>query len=128
MNGLAQITLDGQPVALKFGMPALQRISQKMATNDLFNGAQWNDLGISHILYAGYVNHCAMKDVLPVYEFEKFYSYVEDAEDEVVIKEIAAAVQVFVDSKLVKELVDKKKVTTLETTNLSTGTTSNPLL
>ena len=128
MNGLAQITLDGQPVALKFGMPALQRISQKMATNDLFNGEQWNDLGISHILYAGYVNHCAMKDILPVYEFEKFYSYVEDAEEEATIKEIAAAVQVFVDSKMVKELVDKKKVTTLETTNPSTGTTSNPLL
>lgn len=128
MNGLAQITLDGQTVALKFGMPALQRIAQKMATNDLFNGEQWNDLGISHILYAGYVNHCAMKDILPVYEFEKFYSYVEDAEDEATIKEIAAAVQVFVDSKMVKELVDKKKAMTQETTSPLTGTTSNPLL
>lgn len=128
MNGLAQITLDGQSVALKFGMPALQRISQKMTTNDLFNGDQWNDLGISHILFAGYVNHCAMKDILPAYEFEKFYSYVEDAEEEVTIKEIAAAVQVFVDSKLVKELVDKKKVKSLETTSQSTGTISSPLL
>lgn len=131
MNGLAQITLDGQPVALKFGMPALQRIAQKMSTNDLFNGEQWNDLGISHILYAGYMNYCAMKDILPVYEFDKFYSYVEDAEEEATIKEIAGSIQVFVDSKMVKELVDKKKATlktTEETTSLSTGMPSNPLL
>jgi len=123
MNGIAQITIDDQPVALKFGMPALRQISQKMAKNDLFNGETWNDLGISHILYAGYVNYCAMKDTPAIMPFEDFYNYVEDAEDEETIKDIAGAISVFVSSKHVKELVDKKKVTTPETTEPLTGTT-----
>jgi len=123
MNGIALITLDGQTVVLKFGMPALRRIAEKMAQQDLFNGEHWNDLGISHILFAGYANHCAMMDQPVVLPFEKFYSYVEDVEDDATIKEMAAAIACFVESKHVQALIDKKKATNPEMTSPSIGTT-----
>lgn len=122
MNGLAQITIDGQPVVLKFGMPALRRIVEKMQQYQLITGDQYNELGISHILYAGYVNHCAMKDIPPAMEYERFYSFVEDADGDVV-QEIVSAIRSFEDSKHVKEAFDKKKVEKETTSEPSTGTT-----
>ena len=116
MNGLAQITIDGQPVVLKFGMPALRRIVEKMQQYQLITGNQYNELGISHILFAGYVNHCAMRDMPPVIEYERFYSFVEDAEEDV-FQEIITAIRSFEDSKYVKETFDKKKAGTAEIEN-----------
>lgn len=110
MNGLAQITIDGQLVVLKFGLPALRRIAQRAATMELITGNQYNELGITHILYAGYVNACAMKDLPATIPFESFYEFVDEFQDETVKNEIVAAIRSFEDSKYVSEAFDKKKV------------------
>lgn len=112
MNGLAQITVDGQQVVLKFGLPALRRIYEKMKEHRLVDEAeQYNELGLCHILYAGYVNACAMKDKPATIPFEEFYNYVEGADDEAVKEEIISAIRIFEDSKYVKDLHKKKAVT-----------------
>lgn len=121
MNGLAQITIDGQPVVLKFGLPALRRIREKAATIEFITGAQYNELGITHILYAGYLNACAMKDLPAAIPFESFYEFVDEFQDESVKNEIVSAIRAFEDSKYLSEDFSKKKVTK-KSDEISTGT------
>lgn len=125
MNGLAQITIAGREVGLKFGMPAIRRIVEKMQEVKMLDGDLANDLGVVHVLYAGYLNHCAMRDTVPDLAFEAFYDYVETAPDSLeTFVELKTAVTEFEESRFVKVIVDKdkKKVTT----DHSTGTKSNP--
>jgi hypothetical protein len=110
MNGLAQITIDGQPIVLKFGLPALRRIVEKMTQYELIENDQYNELGLSHILYAGYLNACAMKDVPALLTYETFYELIENAEDEATKDEIIGAIRSFEESKFVKAGMAKKKV------------------
>lgn len=121
MNGLAQITIDGQPVVLKFGLPALRQIVRKYAMVEMTVGDDYSELGVAHILYAGYLNGCAMKDTIPVLSFEKFYEFVEGVEDVTVMQEIISSMRSFEESKAVREhLGEKKKV--MEMTRPSIGT------
>lgn len=129
MQGIAAITIGGQRVGLKFGMPALRQIFEKMKQYPMVVGTKSNDIGIAHILFAGYLNFCMMKDELPVHTFEYFYDYVETIGDaEGSLEEIADALKAFEDSRFVKPIVDKdkKKVTATKetTTEHSTGTES----
>lgn len=121
MNGLAQITIDAQPVVLKFGMPALRRIMLKMTEQPLIAGEHYTELGLCHVLYAGYLNACAMKDLPAKIPFELFYEYVENGEDEAIKQEIISAMQSFEDSKFVKETIGKKKATMTNHPSHSTG-------
>lgn len=131
MQGIAAITIGGQRVGLKFGMPALRQIFEKMKQYPMVVGTKSNDIGIAHILFAGYLNFCIMKDEAPVHTFEYFYDYVETIGDaEGSLDEITDALKAFEDSRFVKPIVanDKKKVTetkeTATTTDHSTGTES----
>lgn len=124
MNGIAQITLDGQTVVLKFGMPAVRRIMLKMAEQELMTGDFYTELGLCHVLYAGYLNACAMKDEPAKIAFETFYAYVENSEEGASQEEIVSAMRTFEESKFVKDALGKKKVVTAKTNHLpSTGTT-----
>jgi len=130
MNGLSQITIGGQTVGLKFGLPALRHIMEKAQQVSLFNDVRLNDTGVAHMLYGGYLNHCIMHDKIAVIPFEQFYEYVEGSEfDETVKAEILAAAKAFESSrsvaKAVKDLAEKKKVMTKETKNPSSGTKSS---
>jgi len=125
MNGLAHITIAGQQVGLKFGMPALRRIVEKMQQFDLLEGDASNDLGVVHILFAGYLNYCAMHDTASVLAFDAFYNYVETAPDNPdTVSELRSAVKEFEESRYVKAVVGnhKKKVRN----DHSIGMTSNP--
>lgn len=108
MNGVAQITIGGQSIALKFGLPALRRIYEKMQEYSLVTGEMYNDLGFCHILYAGYLNACAMEDKPHTIAFMQFYAYVERSDEDDVAKEIIAAIRSFEDSKVVKDTHKKK--------------------
>lgn len=112
MNGLANITIGGQVVRLKFGLPAVRRIFEKMAEIklvDVKDGKEsYNDVGISHILFAGYLNGCMLKDELPVLLFEDFYEFVEDfSADRVNKEEIIAAIRSFEESRFIRPISDK---------------------
>lgn len=114
MNGLAKITIDGHQVVLKFGLPAIKRIMEKMLVYKLADkdGDKeiYNDLGLSHILYAGYLNGCMMRDTLPEIPFEAFYTLLEDAPgDKDKQGEVIAAIAAFEESKIVKQSIGKLK-------------------
>src|SRR6266550_253972 len=107
MNGLAKITIDDRDVVLKFGLPAIRRIMEKMVQYKLsdIDGEEetYNDLGLAHILFAGYLNGCMMKDELPTLEFEAFYTLLEEASyDKAKEKQVIDAIASFEESKIVK--------------------------
>lgn len=114
MNGLAKITVDGHQVVLKFGLPAIKRIMEKMLVYKLAdkhgNKEIYNALGLSHILYAGYLNGCLMRDELPAIPFEAFYTLLEDAPgDKDKETEVVAAIAAFEASKMVKQSIVQLK-------------------
>lgn len=115
MNGIATITLNGQAVRLKFGLPAVRRIMEKMVQYKLADDGIYSDLGLSHVLYAGYMNDCIMRDDAPAIAFEVFYDHVENLRDDEAAKiQVQEAVKAFEASRFVKaaaELVkpDEKK-------------------
>ena len=105
MNGIAQITVAGQKVGLKFGMPAVRRFFEKTMQYELMTDNKYTDLGLAHLVYAGYVNWCIMKDQATELKFEDFYTLIEDADEETRV-EVIAAVKAFEESKLIKPLAD----------------------
>lgn len=120
MNGIATITIDGQEVRLKFGLPAVRRIFEKMAEHQLVvskdGNEQYNDLGVTHILYAGYLNGCMQRDEQPVLKFESFYDIVENfAAGDHDREEIISAVRSFEESRFVKPLAVKVDEETKDT-------------
>lgn len=123
MNGLAQITIDGQPVVLKFGLPAVRRIMLKMAEQDLMDGDYYTEIGLCHVLYAGYLNACAMRDEIAKIPFQSFYEFVENGDDDLIKQEIVSAMRSFEESKYVKDALGKKKAATSQSNHVrSTGT------
>lgn len=131
MNGLATITVDGREVVLKFGLPAIRRIMEKMLVYSLSDKdgdkETYNDLGLSHILYAGYLNGCMMRDELPSVQFEAFYNLLEESmENKVLEKQVIDAIASFEASKVVKQSIEKLKEE-LEKKSLWNGMRSNHL-
>lgn len=124
MTGLATITISDQKVGLKFGMPALRQIYEKSARHSfLAADGRFNELGVAHVLFAGYCNYCAMKDEIPSLEFQSFYELVENIDDTEQGKaELRNALTAFEESKTVKNFMEKKKAMEMIR---STGTTSN---
>ncbi len=107
MNGVAAISINGQTVRLKFGLPAVRRIFQKMEElpEDFTTGNHYSDIGLSHILFSGYQNACLMEDARPALAYKDFYELVEDARFDAVLQDsIVAAIRIFEESRFVKRM------------------------
>lgn len=129
MNGLAHITIAGQKVGLKFGLPAVKRIMEKMADHEMMVEGQYTELGITHIIYAGYANYCLMHDTAPVIPFNGFYEQIENIDEEDTKQEVIAAILAFEESKYVKRVIkanEEEKKKAMMILNQSTGTLSKP--
>lgn len=121
MNGLATITIAGQKVGLKFGLPALQRVTEKMKEYDLRS-----ELGTAHILFAGYLNYCMMREEAPTLQLQPFYEYAEEVEDTPEgVAELSAAVRSFQESRCVRKVLENAKKKAMMTAE-STGMKSSP--
>lgn len=108
MNGVATITVQGKPVRLKFGLPAVKRIFEKMADGDFIKDNIYTYTGMAHILYAGYLNSCLLKEATPAMTFEDFYTLIEDyAFDKTNEEEITAALRSFEQSRFIKSATGK---------------------
>lgn len=128
MNGIAAITIQDQEVLLKFGLPAVRRIIERTAKGDLISDGIYNELGIAHILYAGYKNGCMLEDKPEQFEFQDFYNLVEDytlGEDEK--GQIMKAVTAFAESKFIERAAAKgRELKEEEEKKSSTGMKSSP--
>lgn len=109
MNGYTEIVISDHKIGLKYGLPAIRQIAEKMQKFSLITGDSYNELGIAHIIYAGYCNECVIKDIVPTLSFNIFYEFVENAITDGDLKEkIEDTIRTFEDSRFLKSAVDKK--------------------
>ena len=95
------ININGETVNLRFGMASFRYLS----TKDI---KDFDEIGVSHILYSGYYNWCLVNEVIPALKFADFVDYVETAMNKDV-SEINAAMKVWSDNQLLKDAVDEGK-------------------
>lgn len=108
-SGYTTIEIDGAKVGLKFGLPALRQLGEKDKTVPLYDNGNYSDLGIAHIIYAGYCNNQYIKDESPSIPFGKFYEFVEDCISDVekAVSLIRPVIECFEQSKYVAPLAVK---------------------
>lgn len=98
------ITLEGQKVGLKFGMASFRYLSEKFVEGISFKNGEITEIGISHLIYAGYYNNCLVKDVIPEITLEQIVDYVEiHIKDESFFNEIKEVLKVWGDSDIIKK-------------------------
>lgn len=71
------ITIEGQEIGLKFGMFSAKYLQTKLNNGFCFIGDEITEIGIAHVLYAGYLNNCAIKDIKPELTFEGVVNFIE---------------------------------------------------
>jgi len=71
------ITINGEAIGLKFGMPSFRYLENKFVEGKSFTNNQINEVGIAHIIYSGYMNNCMLKDIDLKYDLEYFSDWVE---------------------------------------------------
>lgn len=130
-SGLAEITIDGKKIGLRFGLPCIRYLVEKSEALDLMNGKFYNELGMAHILYGGYVNACLARDTVTEIPFSVIYEAIEKMwlADTPWPEEIVQAIRTFENSRTVDtgiKLNEAKKALT-EKKNQSNGTESSPL-
>ncbi len=109
MHGFTEIEISDKKIGIKFGLPAIRQIAEKMAKYNLITGDSYNELGIAHIIYAGYCNNCMVKDEVPSIPFSHFYDFVEQAILDKELKEkIVPVVRIFEESRFLKQALENK--------------------
>lgn len=105
MQNYCEITIHGQKVGLKFGLPSIRQIAEKAIKYGLSNGRdEFNELGYAHILYAGYCNNNLAKELAGDLTLEDFIDHVEGCTINKDFDEIVAALTTFQSSKTVENL------------------------
>jgi hypothetical protein len=123
MNGNCEIRINGQTVGLKFGLPAMSIIHKKTALIENLDDAVVNQVLVAHILSAGYINHCIIKEIEPTLEFESFVDFVEEGGiNESVGEDLKKVMKVFNEAKEVRAAKITSAIT--EKKSRLNGTTS----
>jgi hypothetical protein len=132
-SGYTTILLEGQQVGLKFGLRALQQLAEKEKKVPFYQDNTYSDLGIAHIMYAGYCNNQYIKDADITIPFESFYNIVEDcfSDTDKVLEILKPVIECFENSKYVaplKQVIEEaqpsKKKSGHGTTSKATATAS----
>lgn len=110
------ITINGEKIGLKFGMASFRYLEKKFVEGKSFNNDQINEIGLGHLIYAGYYNNCLIKDVELKYDFEYFVDWVElNLGNEEAVKELVRIVELWSNNNMLKastntEAESKKKI------------------
>lgn len=99
-NGICSITISGNKVLLRFGIPANREFFKAMEERpDILIEDSLNEVGISVLLYCGYRNACLVNDEPVILKNGSFVEYVEQAIiDEEIKLEMNEAVQCYTNS------------------------------
>lgn len=108
-NGYTTIEINGEPVGLCFGLPAVKYIGEKAKDVQLFkNDGTYTEEGIARILFAGYKNHCLLEDQKETLPFKPFYLLIQEAVlNPETIEPIKDALKVFEESRIVQSVLPK---------------------
>lgn len=111
------ITINDQKVGLKFGMASFRYLSEKFVEGISFDRGELTEIGIAHLIYAGYYNNCLVKNVLPELKFEELVDFVESNIKKVVfLDEMKEMLKVWGESDMIKTVAEntteepKKKI------------------
>jgi hypothetical protein len=105
----ATITMNGHTISLRYGMASFRYLTERFVDGISFDNGSLNEIGLSHILYSGYTNHCLVKDIKREYTFEFFVDYVEShLKDEPFMAEVMEAMKVWTDSDFIKQTQEAK--------------------
>lgn len=103
-----QITINGKLVGLKFGMYCTQLFYEVIESGKkVMIGDTVNELGITYLLWFGYLNNCEVKQVDPSLTFEDFYNVVEESASG--NEEITKALDCWSNSQPVQKAVEEAK-------------------
>ena len=98
------ITINGETIGLKFGMASLRYLTDKIVSGIAFENDDLNEIGISHILYGGYINNCYVKNEKPSYLFEQFVDWVESSlNNKDAMIEISNAISLWTQNEYIKQ-------------------------
>ena len=105
------IKIGETEIGLKFGMHAARYLSQKLDNGFCFDGDSITEIGIAHVVYAGYLNNCAVKDMKPGLSFEEVVDFVETSVNDVdKVATLTSVIQLWTSVQFVpKEQTDTKK-------------------
>ena len=100
------ITINDQKVGLKFGMASFRYLSEKFIEGISFNNGELNEIGVAHLVYAGYYNNCLVKDAIPEYEFEYFVDYIEaNLKNDDFLNQLKDVINIWSDSDIIKTTI-----------------------
>lgn len=95
------ITIENKEIGLKFGMYSGRYLSDKLTNGFCFVGDEITEIGIAHLIYAGHLNNCAVKDEKPQITFEEVVDFVEGSiRDEDKIRSLTNVVKVWSDLQI----------------------------
>lgn len=108
-----RIKIDDKEYGLKYGMLSARYLADKLQNPYCFNGEEITEIGIAHVVYAGYVNNCAIKDEKPDLTFERVVDFVEGSvKDADKVAALTNVVKLWVENQLTnKEPEEGKKKT-----------------
>ena len=102
------ITINDQKVGLKFGMASFRYLSEKFVEGISFNNGELTEIGISHLIYAGYYNNCLVKDVLPEMKFVDVVDFVEaNIKSDSFLEEMKEILRVWGESDIIKKAAEQ---------------------
>jgi hypothetical protein len=102
------ITINGERIALKYGMASFRYLADKFVDGISFDGDSLNEIGVSHLIYSGYHNWCLVKIEKPKYTFEDIVDYVEaNLTDEKFLEEVKEVVNVWSESQFIKTKLEE---------------------
>lgn len=110
MTGLTSIEVNGKTIGLKFGMQAARIMVGHMALDyDRLEKKYYNERDIANLLYAGYINHCTIREEEPKMKLGDWIEFVEDNLEEMG-SEFERVAKVFEESKSTKRTLESMKV------------------
>jgi hypothetical protein len=102
------ITINDQKIGLKFGMASFRYLSDKFVEGISFDKGELTEIGISHLIYAGYYNNCLVKDVLPELKFENIVDFVEsNIKEDKFLTEMKEILKVWGESEMIKKATEQ---------------------
>lgn len=116
MKNFCTFIIRDTEIGLKFGLESVRQIYEKSQLYRLSDeDDDFTPLGMAHVLYAGYINNQLVKELPAKFTLEDFVDHVEDAVMNRNLLDVIAALQVFQESKTIKDIVkavtDAKKKT-----------------
>lgn len=103
------INIENKEIGLKFGMYSARYLSNKLTNGYCFEGESITEIGIAHVLYAGYLNNCAIKDIQPELTFERVVDFVEEcSKDANKIATLTSVIEVWSSTQLKPEKVEEE--------------------